>query len=247
MPREGAVVMMPLRPRSAAILMLALSGPAVAAQQVVPVAEEPMHRLMLETESFQVLDPLLMPGDTTLFHSHDAPIHYVMISPSPANAQTLGDPWPEGSVDQLTRTVGEGWWTLDYGEHPVVHRVTNIGAAPFRLIAVTNLGDARPSEMSEEVQTSTPLPGTIEAESSWFVRARASVGADSTVVVPAGLDPVVAIQVSPGRVEASDDEGLVGSTDAVGGWVVLDPGARHELRSSSPEDVTIVLVQVVAE
>jgi hypothetical protein len=168
-----------------------------------------------------------------------------MISPSPANAQVLGEPWPAGSVDQLTRAVGEGWWSLEYAESPVVHRVTNIGTTPFRLIAVTHLVGPRSAGTSGEVRVPAGLPGVIEAESVWFVRARLRVAAGRTVAVPAGPDPVVVIQVSAGRVEVSGDGGSEGSTDSSGGWLVLAPGGRHELRSSSAEDVTVVLVQVV--
>ena len=136
-----------MKTRATALALILLTGSAAHAQQVVPVAEEPMHRLMLDTETFQVLDPLVLPGDTTLFHLHDVPIHYVMISPSPANAQVLGQPWPEaGIVEPLSREIGDGWWTLEYGAHPVVHRVTNIGDRPFRLIAVTNRTKGEPGE-----------------------------------------------------------------------------------------------------
>jgi len=237
-----------MKTRTIPLLVLTLSGSSVGAQQVVPVSEEPMHRLMLETEAFQILDPLIMPGDTTLFHRHDVPIHYVMISPSFANAQALGEPWPEtGIVDQLTRAVGEAWWTLEYAEHPLVHRVTNIGTTPFRLIAVTNLGGSRSPGPRADARRFPHLPGTIEAESAWFERSRVTVEADRAVVVPPGPDPVVVIQVSPGRIDAFDEDSAAGSTDAVGGWLVLDAETRHELRSSVTEGVTVVLVEVLRE
>jgi hypothetical protein len=157
----------------------------------------------------------------------------------------LGQAWPEGSADQLTRAVGEGWWTLEYADSPVVHRVTNIGTTPFRLIAVTHLDGPRSAGRSGEVPAPARLPGVIEAESAWFVRARLRVEPGRTVSVPGGRDPVVMIQVSAGRVEVSGDGGLERATDSVGGWVVLASGGRHELHSSSTEDVTVVLVQVV--
>lgn len=233
--------------RATAFALMLVSGSVAEAQQVVPVSEEPMHRLMLATEAYQVLDPLLLPGDTTLFHLHDVPIHYVMISPSPANAQLLGQPWPEsGVVEQLSREVGDGWWTLEYGEHPVVHRVANIGEQPFRLIAVTNLTEGDPPEASETPPVS--LPGTLEAESPWFRRVRVAVPPDAPLVVPPGADPVLAVQVSAGSLSAttgSPDSPPVGGTDALGEWLVLEPGVGHQLRATSSDPVALVLVQIL--
>jgi hypothetical protein len=237
-----------MKTRATALALILLTGSAAHAQQVVPVAEEPMHRLMLDTETFQVLDPLVLPGDTTLFHLHDVPIHYVMISPSPANAQVLGQPWPEaGIVEQLSREVGDGWWMLEYREHPVVHRVTNTGDRPFRLIGVTNRTGGEP----EGVVGASPadLPGTLEADSPWFRRVRLTVTPDPPALVPNGADPVVAIQVSPGAVSATSSPpgSSPGSTTALGEWIVLEPGVDYALRATSAAEVTVVLVQVLVE
>lgn len=235
--------------RAAVLALILLAGSNADAQQVVRIAEEPMHRLVLDTQTFQVLDPLVLPGDTTLFHLHDVPIHYVMISSSPANAQVLGQPWPEaGVVEQLSREVGDGWWTLEYGEHPVVHRVTNIGDRPFRLIAVTNLTDGEPEGTPEA--SPGALPGTLEAESPWFRRARVTVPPDRRVPVDPGDEPVVAIQVSTGAASIFRDgpeSGPAGSTASLGEWIVLDPGVDYELQATSSVDVTLVLVQILVE
>lgn len=61
----------------------------LAAQTIVPVHEEPRHRVVLETAGFRVLDIQIPPGDTTLFHRHSTPIAYVSIGVSPVNIQPL--------------------------------------------------------------------------------------------------------------------------------------------------------------
>lgn len=228
--------------------LVALACSTASSQQYVPVAEEPMHHLMLETEALQVLDPRIQPGDTTLFHLHDAPIHYVMISASPAAAQVRGEPWPEtGVTDRLTRSIGEGWWTLEYADEPLIHRVTNVGDALFRLIAVTNLGGPRSAGTSGRAAPPAALPGTIEAESAWFRRARLALAPGETAPLAAGPDPVVAIQVSPGRLDIRSGDRPIGSVGALGEWVLLEAGADYELRSAGPGPVTVVLVQVLRE
>ena len=92
----------------------------------------------------------------------------------------------------------------------------------------------------------TSLPGVVEAESPWFVRSRIRIESGRSVVVPNGQDPVVAIQVSDGLVEVRNEEGAsVGTTEALGGWIVLDADMRHELRATAGGAVTVVLVQVL--
>ncbi|HUF69705.1 MAG TPA: hypothetical protein VMM79_13760 [Longimicrobiales bacterium] len=113
------------------MLLLAASTGA-SAQQVVPVHEEPRHHLVLERPPFQILDVGFSPGDTTLFHVHDAPIHYVVINGSPINSQVLGEAWPTvDSTGNSALPVGSGSWNLEYAREPVTHRVANIGTACF--------------------------------------------------------------------------------------------------------------------
>ena len=62
----------------------------ISAQEVVPVHQEPRHHLVYENDILQVLDVQIPVGDTTLYHTHDAPIFYVFISASSTDDQELG-------------------------------------------------------------------------------------------------------------------------------------------------------------
>jgi len=43
-------------------------------QPVIPVFEEPLHRLVLERPPVRVLDVQVLPGTTSLYHLHTDPI-----------------------------------------------------------------------------------------------------------------------------------------------------------------------------
>ncbi len=84
------------------ILGAALAAtPSLAQQQdekVVPVHEEPRHRLVFDSPVARVLDIQIPPGDTTLFHTHSNPILYVNMSSSQTRSQTLGQEWSGGEA-----------------------------------------------------------------------------------------------------------------------------------------------------
>ena len=72
-----------LRSRCVACFLV-LRVPVSVAQdeKVVPVHEEPRHRLVFEAPATRILDVQIPAGDTTLFHTHSDPILYVSMSQS---------------------------------------------------------------------------------------------------------------------------------------------------------------------
>ena len=99
-------------------------------ENFVEVANEPRHRPRLENEFVRVYDFQLHPGETTLYHRHDADTFYVAIEPARILDQPLGHPpasetisWPAGIA-----------WCQGYASKPVIHRVTNSGTAEMRVI-----------------------------------------------------------------------------------------------------------------
>jgi hypothetical protein len=225
------------------VLLLA-GATGASAQQVVPVHQEPRHRLVLERPLFRILDVRLPADDTTLFHIHDAPIHYVLINRSPIHAQALGQPWPplDPASDSLP-PVGNGWWTLEYAREPLTHRVANIGSELFRLIAVINRGPGRPNPSVDAA--SSRMPGSFEAESEWFIRSRLSLQPGEESRAETLVSPIVVVQVSPGEAELWTRDDLAGSTRAAGDWLVLDRGSTYRLRNPGHGVATLILVEVL--
>ncbi|MGK2961823.1 MAG: hypothetical protein ACSLFK_06695 [Gemmatimonadaceae bacterium] len=64
-----------------------LFGSGVEAQAPIPVHAEPRHRMVWEAGSIRVLDVQVPPGDTSLYHIHDAPILYIPIAISSMDAR----------------------------------------------------------------------------------------------------------------------------------------------------------------
>src|SRR5215831_20496360 len=71
----------------------------------VPVREEPRHHIVLQNEYVRLLDVRIPPGDTTLFHIHEIPSVFVMLSATKTATQVKGENWTEG-----TSVPGTAWY-----------------------------------------------------------------------------------------------------------------------------------------
>jgi hypothetical protein len=114
------------------ILGAALAAtPSLAQQQdekVVPVHEEPRHRLVFDSPVARVLDIQIPPGDTTLFHTHSNPILYVNMSSSQTRSQTLGREWGGGEAAAAKPPSGSGEMSIS---------MPGVGAATSKPIVLT--------------------------------------------------------------------------------------------------------------
>jgi hypothetical protein len=118
-----------------------------AADQPIPVVDEPSHRKVFENAFLRVLDVQLAPGATSLFHWHVAPSVIIYLTPSTNRAET----WPKREIITRELTPGQSRYA-PYDEKPLAHRVTNTGAGLFRVFDIELLQrPAAPAPLS-------PLP-----------------------------------------------------------------------------------------
>ena len=209
--------------------------------RVVPIEQEPRHRLVLREGAVRVFDVRIPPGDTTLYHTHDSAILYVPVSISPTDSQTLGGEWSGvkstdasrfrmDATDEITR----------YAARPLTHRVKNVGTRLFRLIAVTN---ARVPEEPASALPDSPLPGALERESPWFRVSRLVLSTgEGSEWFDAGL-PTVVIQPEAGTVRV--DGAPPGTTELrdAGSWIYFPPGTRYRIANLGANRTVLVVAE----
>jgi quercetin dioxygenase-like cupin family protein len=223
------------------LLSLALSVSAQSPSdqpQVIPVYQEPMHRLVLDRPPVRVLDVEVLPGATSLSHLHTDPIFYVAIDISEIDAQTPGEEWKRTKVSAWT--PGGVAYDLGHADQPLTHRIRNVGDEPFRLIAVTNGGPPAPLAGPG---VDAALPGDLETEIEWFRQSRVTLAPATTGVRIQSRFPVVIVQVSPGRAELSDGEGQPQKLATAGDFAFAEPGRVTALRNPGPDPVTLVVIE----
>lgn len=109
--------------------LLLLAGAAQAADSIVPIEEEPQHRLRFQNPHVRLFDVLLPPGYKGLWHFHVYDGVFVNIEAAPTNEQVLGaDP-----ADRPPRIIGDTYF-FGYGKKPKVHRVNNTGDSSYRVV-----------------------------------------------------------------------------------------------------------------
>lgn len=113
-----------------------------SAQSPVAVSDEPRHHLKFENQYTKVFDVVVPPGDATLFHTHSNDYVFISIGAADLNAQVMGaDAAPLPLKDGETR----------FTKAPIIHRIENKGAAPFRNITIEILRSSGAPDSIEEI------------------------------------------------------------------------------------------------
>jgi quercetin dioxygenase-like cupin family protein len=131
---------------------LVASGRPSVPVKPVPVEEEPHHHLVLKNDSVMVLRVKLLPGESTLFHTHLHDRVAVDLSDTTITLQKPGE--PEGTPE----ATKPGNVAALESHGPYTHIVHNAGNAVFEVLDVELLH--RPAEPS------SPAAGKVEAENS---------------------------------------------------------------------------------
>ncbi len=104
---------------------------ASSATAPVAVRNEPRHHKVFENEWLRVLDVHIAPGDTSLYHIHETPSVFIVLT----NVRTGSDLIREGSITQAPVTYGNLWFDGFY-RGPRIHRVWNSDTAEFHVMDV---------------------------------------------------------------------------------------------------------------
>jgi hypothetical protein len=84
----------------------------------VAVKDEPRHHLVFENNFVRILDVYLKPGDTTLYHLHNTPSVFVMLSKTATSSQLYG----QGITSSISEPKQIIYDSLNKPRH---HRVWN--------------------------------------------------------------------------------------------------------------------------
>ncbi len=211
--------------------------PPVSAQAPVPMHQEPRHRLVLTHQQVRVMDVKIRSGDTTLFHVHDVPALFVAVSTAPVDIQPMNGAW--GGTHPAAdpgRNPGDVNVDTSYVRQPITHRVTNVGAQLFNLIAITS------STVSPGDTGAHEMPGAIEVENRWFTQSRARLNARMARRWYTASSPTIVVQPLSGSAIVLLQSGDKQALNTPGSWALIPKGTRYQL--SSPSSATLVVVQI---
>jgi beta-alanine degradation protein BauB len=107
-----------------------------AGSQPVPVEQEPHHRWIFENQYVRVLDVVLAPGESTMFHTHSHDSIAVRLTDSTVQEQPFGKEWRPAS-----RLLPGDSRYMQGAQRAYTHRIKNAGSTPFHVIDVELLSD----------------------------------------------------------------------------------------------------------
>ncbi len=92
---------------------------------------EPHHHVLFKNQYVEVMDVRIDPADITSYHTHSLDTVYVRLTDSLTQSQIKGEEWGP------TRSSKPGQVVVDnHSQHPLTHRVKNLGATPHRVLVV---------------------------------------------------------------------------------------------------------------
>ncbi len=100
------------------------------ADDPVPVEQEPHHRVIFENQYVRVLDVVVKPGETTLFHKHSLDNIPVILTGADNRTQFAGKDWAP------TPAKSESVGFIPGAAKPYVHRINNQGSTTFHVIDI---------------------------------------------------------------------------------------------------------------
>lgn len=112
------------------VFLFSLVSAGAAAQNPVPVDQEPHHHVVLRNDEVLVIHVILPAGESTLYHTHTRDRVSVALTATSLAQQEPGK--PEGKPG-MTHPGGVSAMTAD---GPYTHRLRNLGPAAFEVVDV---------------------------------------------------------------------------------------------------------------
>jgi quercetin dioxygenase-like cupin family protein len=197
----------------------------------VPVEEEPHHHLVLKNDSVVVLRVKLLPGESTLFHTHLHDRVAVDLSDTTITLQKPGEP---ESAPEATKP-GNVAALESHG--PYTHVVHNAGNAVFEVLDVELLH--RPAKPSG------PAAGKVEAENPSARVYKWTLAPGAASAMHSHERPYLIISATPLVLKMTDAEGKSVTHEVKAGdthWV--DAKVTHSLANEGATVGQIVEIEL---
>ncbi len=214
-----------------AALVLLLSTLTTAQQAPVPVEEDPHHHLVLKNDSVVVMHVKLLPGESTLFHTHLHDRVAVDLSDATITRQKPGEP---ESAPEATKP-GDVAALASNG--PYTHRVHNAGKGEFEALDVELLH--RPANASGAAA------GKVEAENPSARVYKWTLAPGATSAMHTHERPYLIISATPMVLKMTDPEGKSFTHEVKAGdihWV--DAKVTHSLTNEGTGVWQIVEIEL---
>ncbi len=198
----------------------------------VPVREEPRHHPVLENKYIRILDVWLPPGDTTMFHVHEIPSLFVILSNTLTNSQVKGKDWDIASLGKAGTT-----WYRSFAEGALIHRVCNTDSIPFHVNDIEILSSFDANTILE------PLPFKVLFENNRAI-AYQLTGSSFGKKMISGRGPLVVELVSGNEITFHAVKETKSTNLQVGKYLYIEPGSSFYFSAKGNKEIDMVLFEI---
>lgn len=176
----------------ALVAALASAAPA-AAEEPVPIDQEPRHRLAFSNAHVRFFDVYLPPGYRSLMHIH----HHDGVFVNIAASETLAEDWGQPGLLRPGRTPGDSYF-IGYATRPKAHRVSNVGHSPYHVTDTEILRGCGSGRHAADKPATAPV--IVDNEKVRVTRLELAPGGSATLHGPCGM--LVSVTASTLRLDA---------------------------------------------
>jgi hypothetical protein len=199
----------------------------------IPVREEPRHHPVLQNKYIRLLDVWIAPGDTTLFHIHETPSLFIILSNAVTKWQSQGEDWI------LSKDTAGKTWYRSFSPDVLIHRVANIDTVTYyvndiELLSVYNRNN--PDRLKP-----LPFPLLYENEKAFAYQLN---NADPNNEVIKSRGPMIAELISGNGLNFTNTDTKQTIPAIAGKYLYIEPGKRFYFSKTVPGEINMVLFEI---
>lgn len=212
-------------------MILALAFISLESTAQVPVREEPRHKPVLVNEYFRMLDVIIPPGDTTLYHIHETPSLFLRFTSTYVASQVKDSAWSEKS-----KSI-KGDADYDYFTNTRVHRVSNQDRDTFHVTDIEILSSYQPGNNIK------PLPFSLLFDNEKAFAYRITDMANGKQEIR-NRGPIIAALVEGNSVILREEGTKVSTKIKPGKFAYLKPGGSYYFSMGKNEKINLVIFEL---
>jgi len=199
----------------------------------VQVSKEPFHRPVIVNKYFRLLDVVMQPGDSSLFHIHSTPSVFIFLTNSTYRSQDVGNDWT--TIDAVAGRVLYRSFATD----SQVHRVT---IADSVLLHVNDIELLEPFvSNTNAVYTPLPFPVLLENEKVAVYQLTA-VSKKQTIKKSRG--PLIAELVAGETVTFHDMQTKKVSSIKAGEHIYITPESSFYFSTTHTTPIQLIVLEI---
>ena len=212
------------------VCLLFLSSTLLAQIQV---SEEPMHKIAVQNKYIRLLDVVINPGDTTLFHVHSTPSLFIYYTNSSIATQVKGAKWAK------EQTVEGKVLFRFFSPDSLVHRVANPDTLPMHVNDIEILSSFK--KENETPLKPLPFPLLFENKRAAIYRLNRASFIEEKI---GGRGPIIIGLISGEGVKCYTSKLKKSAELKPGEYLYIDPNTSFSFSAPSGNKVNLVLLEL---